>query len=391
MKKEFDLPSEHPPQKASASLALVALLLALISIASAALLIRFSEREIGPSATVFNRFWIATAVLGLWNGFKAVRSRISHRKPRQPSLYPGWVWGGLLAAGICLSGDILLWAWALTQTSVANSTLLANLTPLFSTVGAWLVWRRRFDSRFLAGMCVGLGGAVAVGIQDFSCATGKVDGDIAALLAAICFSVYLLVLEKLQTRLEKTAILFWTSASASLFALPFALTAGGSIFPGSWQGWVAAVSLAVVCQVLGQALLVYSLNALSSEFVALSFLLEPVLAAIGAGALFSERLNLGNWLAFATVLLGMYLALSSKSAVKAAEEDSTETGDALTSFEALPETDMLPYAQLLGVCEEYSQELGTEVEAGRLLEGFDFEPFGTVQDTATELGAGTCR
>lgn len=194
MKQEFDLPPEHPPQKPSASLALVALLLALISIASAALLIQFSEREIGLSATVFNRFWIATAVLGLWNGFKAVRSRISQEKPRQPSLYQGWVWGGLLAVGICLSADLLLWAWALTQTSVANSTLLVNLTPLFSTVGAWLVWRRRFDSRFLAGMCVALGGALAVGIEDFSCATGKVQGDMAALFAAICFSVYLLAL-----------------------------------------------------------------------------------------------------------------------------------------------------------------------------------------------------
>ncbi len=72
-------------------------------------------------------------------------------------------------------------------------------------------------------------------------------------------------------------------------------------------------------------MLPYSLNSLSSEFTALFLLLDPVLASLGAGAFFSERLGLLNWMAFAVVLLGMYLALSSQSA-----------GSHGTGFRALP-------------------------------------------------------
>ncbi len=301
--------------------AIAALFFALISIASSAIFIRFSEQEITSSATAFNRFWITTVILGLWNGLSSLRHRRSLDEPIEQKPYSGWVWGGLLAAGLFFSADLTLWAWSLTQTSVANSTLLANLTPVFTTLGAWLIWGKRFDSRFLTGVVIAIGGAIAIGLEDFSYATGKVEGDIAALIAAIGFGVYLVVLEKLQTRLNATSIVFWSSAIATVLTLPLVLASGERIFPCSWQGWMAVISLALICQMLGQGLLVYSLNRLSCEFVALFLLLDPVLAATGAGVFFSEQLGLLNWMAFAVVLLGMYLALSSPSAVKAIEND----------------------------------------------------------------------
>lgn len=221
MKEQLELP--HQLEKTPAMMAIAALFFALVSISSAAIFIRFSEQEITPCATAFNRFWITTVVLGLWNGLKAVRCR-SLDKPIQQEHYSGWVWGRLLVVGIFLSADLILWAWSLTQTSVANATLLANLTPLFTTLGAWLVWGRRFDSRYLTGMSIAIGGSLAIGLKDFSYATGKVQGDITALLAAISFGVYLLALEQLQTRLNATTIVFWSSAIASLLTLPFVLT-----------------------------------------------------------------------------------------------------------------------------------------------------------------------
>lgn len=315
--------SEKSLSKTPVTIAIVALIFALISIASAAIIIKFSEREISPCATAFNRFWIATVVLGIWNGISSLRRRFLD-KPIQQEQYSGWVWGGLLAVGMLLSADLILWAWSLTQTSVANATLLANLTPLFTTLAAWLVWRRRFDSRFLVGMGIAIGGAIAVGLQDWQMTSGKVEGDIAAILAAISFGLYLLALEKLQTRINATTIVFWSCAIASLLTLPLVLTTEQRVFPCSWQGWMAVITLALVCQVLGQGLLVYSLNRLSSEFIAIFLLLDPVLAAIGAAALFSERLGVLNWVAFAIVLLGMYLALSSQSAVKTTVDSSKQ-------------------------------------------------------------------
>ncbi|MGL5062581.1 MAG: DMT family transporter, partial [Microcoleus sp.] len=48
--------------------AVISLLAALLAVSFAAIFIRFSEQEISPNATVFNRLWIATVVFGMWNG-----------------------------------------------------------------------------------------------------------------------------------------------------------------------------------------------------------------------------------------------------------------------------------------------------------------------------------
>jgi hypothetical protein len=98
--------------------------------------------------------------------------------------------------------------------------------------------------------------------------------------------------------------------------LPIVLIDGGQLFPTSWQGWLTIISLAGVCQILGQGMLVHSLDQLSSEFVALFLLLEPILAGFGAWAFFSEQLGLLNLVAFAIALVGVYLSLSSPSALK---------------------------------------------------------------------------
>ena len=308
--------SQHSSSKTPAIATIVSLCLALLSIASAAIFIKFSEQEISPYATAFNRFWITTVILGLWSGLKAVRRQQKNSETLQSSPYTATIVGQLFLVGLFLAADLMLWAWSLTQTSVANATLLANLTPVFSCLGGWLFCRRRFDRQFLFGMVIAIAAIFAIGFNDCQTANGKFIGDIAALIAAVSFSVYLSVLERLQRQLGATRILLWSSAIATLVSLPIVLIDGGQLFPTSWQGWLAVISLAGVCQILGQAMLVHSLDHLSSEFVALFLLLEPILAGVGAWALFSEQLGFLNLVAFAIALVGVYLSLSSPSALR---------------------------------------------------------------------------
>ena len=88
------------------------------------------------------------------------------------------------------------------------------------------------------------------------------------------------------------------------------------LFPYSWQSWVFIILLGLICQILGQGLVNYCLKRLSSGFVAISLLLSPIMTAIFAWMIFSESLSVLNGVAFAIVLLGIYLAKSSSSAVK---------------------------------------------------------------------------
>jgi drug/metabolite transporter (DMT)-like permease len=291
--------------------AIISLSSALLAVSLAAIFIRLSEQEIGPNATVFNRLWIATVVFAVWNGADAARRRMSETEPEVRSNYTLRDLLLLIAVGVVSSASLGFWAWSLTQTNVANSTVLRNLTPLFTTLGGWLLLNRRFDNRFLVGMTVALVGAIAIGFDDFQASGEHLLGDITALLSAMFYAGNLLIAEHLRTKFPATIILMWRCFIGSILILPLVLLAGDRVFPYSWQGWLAVIALAVVCQAFGQGLLIHSLGRLSSGFVALFLLLEPVITAIIAWVLFGERLTLLNWLAFSVVLAGIYLAKSS--------------------------------------------------------------------------------
>ncbi|MBE9097431.1 DMT family transporter [Tychonema sp. LEGE 07203] len=294
--------------------AVVSLSAALLAVSLAAIFIRFSEREISPNATVFNRLWIATLVFGIWNGAGEARRRMSGAEVEGRSNYTLRDVMLLTAVGVVSSASLGFWAWSLTQTNVANSTVLRNLTPLFTTLGGWLLLGRHFDSRFLLGLVVALSGGIAIGTTDLQTAGDNFAGDIAAILSAMFYAANLLLAEHLRTKFPATTILMWRCFIGSILVLPLVVLAGDRVFPYSWQGWLAVIALAVICQAFGQGLLIHSLGTLSSGFVALFLLLEPVITAIIAWMLFAENLSLFNWFAFSVVLAGIYLAKSSSSA-----------------------------------------------------------------------------
>lgn len=297
--------------------AIAALLGGIVAIAIAPILIKFSENAISPNATVFNRLWTAAVILGLWSGLQAVSQRLSNTQPVEKNLYSNRTVGLLIIAGISGSFFQVLWAWSLTQTSVANSALMHSLTPLFITLVGWIFFNRRFDKKFLIGMVIAIGGASALGLLDLQIDINKVQGDAIALLSAIVFGIYLLALEEIQKSLTSITTILWCCAIGSLSLLPLLLITEGAlddIFPNSISGWLIAIALGLTIA-LGHSLLTYSLKLLSSGFVSVSILLDPVFTAILAWVFLSEALSFSNLLAFVVILLGICLTLSSPSAV----------------------------------------------------------------------------
>lgn len=218
----------------------------------------------------------------------------------------------LLIAGISFAISLSLWAWSLTQTSIANSTLLNNMMPIFTTLGGWLIFRQQFSKRFLIGMAVAIAGAIAIGIEDLQVADSVI-GDGAALLAAMFSAISILSLEQLRVQFTTSVIMQWTSLAGGLFILPLVLLNGDRLLPVSSTGWLVIIGLGLISQAMGQGLLTYSLAQFSSGFVAVSMLSIPVIAAILAMIIFAEQLSLFNYIAFAIVLCGIYLAISAKN------------------------------------------------------------------------------
>lgn len=306
--------------------ALVALAVAIVALSSITILIRLSEADLGFRATIFNRLWLSMLIYGLWSvvGHRLLQDKdeVDHPEITKPPLLQSI--GLLCFSGLCLAMTQLLWAWSLTQTNVATAAVLASTTPLFTILGGWIVFGDRFGYRFLSGLGIAVVGAASLGVMDFTVATDKVPGDTAALGSVFFYSAYLLTTGQLRPYLDTVSILFWNCVIATGIALPVALIAGENLFPVSSQGWLILAGLAILGQGLGYGLLIYSLNWLSAGFVTLCLLIEPVLTATEAWIFFAEQLSVLNIAAFGTVLLGVYLALSSTSGLKPSEEADSE-------------------------------------------------------------------
>ncbi|MDZ8187345.1 MAG: DMT family transporter [Nostoc sp. ChiSLP02] len=275
----------------------------------AAIFIKLSEKEIGSNATIFNRFWIGAVAFGLWNGIQASRYKLS-AFPIDNEAYTIRDIILFVLLAIINIGSLLSWAWSITQTSIANANLLHNLNPVFATLGGWLFLGHRFSKRFVISLVLALGGTIVIGIKDWQVSADSFIGDSIALVSAVFYAGSFVVREQLRTKFKTTNILLWSCTLGSLFTLPIVLIAEDRVFPYSLSGWLAVICLAILCQVIGQGLVTYNLKKFPAGFVSLFLLLEPIVAAILAWAIFSEQLSLINWLAFFVICAGIYLAKS---------------------------------------------------------------------------------
>ncbi len=251
--------------------------------------------DVGPTAIAFWRVVLAAPVFALLMSLRGE----SFRGTPLPVL--GW----LALAGLFFVGDLAVWHQSILWTSVANSTLLTNLAPVWVTLLAWLLWQERVSAAFVGGIALALLGALLLMADSLEVSRQTLAGDLLAVLTSLFYAGYLLVLSR-QRRLHSTlAVMFWTSASAAVLLLPLALLQGETLLPQSAQGWWVLAGLALLSHVLGQGLIAYGFAQLSASFSSVSLLLQPLAAAAFAWLLLGEHFGLQQALGGAVVLAGI--------------------------------------------------------------------------------------
>jgi drug/metabolite transporter (DMT)-like permease len=276
--------------------ALLALLAGATCIALSPIFVRVSEA--GPTATAFWR--VAIAVPVLWVLY--LRSGKTTRR------YSG-KWPLLLAAGFAFAGDLAFWHASIKLTSVANSTLLANLASIFVTLAAWIFFRQRPGGLFLAGLAAALVGVAMLVHTSLEFAASALLGDALGVVTAMFYAAYILAVKGLRDRGETTLhLMAVTSTITALFLLPVALASGDPMLPASAFGWWMLIGLALISHAAGQGLIAYALAHLPAAFSSVSLLFQPVMAALFAWALLAEPLVPLQVLGGLVVLAGIYLA-----------------------------------------------------------------------------------
>jgi len=202
-------------------------------------------------------------------------------------------WKGVIAAVILAVANILF-VTAFTLTSIANTLVLVNSTPLLVALLSWLVLREKVPSRTWIAIPVGLGG-IAV-ILHRSLTGGAWAGDLCALGAAAIFAVYLIILRHAR-QINMLPSLTLSGVFTFLLVLPWAAPFSVSTSDLGWIFIFGGITLPV-----GMGLITVAPRYIPATEVGLIMLLEAVLGTTWAWLIISENPGMESLLGGALVI-----------------------------------------------------------------------------------------
>lgn len=291
--------TDTSPAASRNRVALAMLLLGSVCISGSPIFVRLSE--VGPMSTAFWRVALALLPLLVW-------TRVTPQ-PADPVRRQTLGDRCLLALpGIFLAGDLAAWHIALHVTSVANATLIANMAPIFVTLGSWALFRGHVSRIFLSGLALAMIGIVTLKGGPMALGNGDIRGDLLAILAAIFYAGYILTIGRLRSRFSTMTIMLWSTSSAAVCMLPLSVLFEQGFAPVTLFGWAVLVGLAFLSHAAGQGFITYALAYLPPAFSSLTLLLQPVVAAILAWVVLNEPVGLMQAIGGIIVLTGIMVA-----------------------------------------------------------------------------------
>ncbi len=259
----------------------------------APILVRLADA--GPAAIGFWRVILAMPLLALL----ALRTDGGVGRPSKFALL----------AGIAFACDLGFWHYSIHFTSVANATVLTNLTPVVVTAVAWIFLKQRPAKLFVAAVGLAVAGAwmMAVGRGAHAAGANPPLGDALALTTAFWYALYFLAISTARRSVGATRVMFWSGVASAPLLLAAALALGENIFPVTAGGWAAVLALGVM-HVAGQGSIAWALGRLPAATASVVVLVQPVVAAILGWLLFAEALGPIQALGAAIALGGVVLA-----------------------------------------------------------------------------------
>ncbi len=198
-----------------------------------------------------------------------------------------WLFSAL--AGIFLAFHFILWFESLNYTSVASSTVLVTLQPLFAFVGTYFFFKERISWKAVLSGLAAVGGSIMISWGDFRMSGAALYGDFLALVASALITFYLLLGQNVRKRISLVTYTFVVYFMSSVALFLYVLVEKQPLFPYKASDWLFFILLAIVPNLMGHTLFNWSLKWLSTSIISVAILFEPVGATILAYFFLHER------------------------------------------------------------------------------------------------------
>ena len=274
----------------------MAIVIGVASVSMSAIFVKLANAE--SAVIAFYRMFFSVLIMSPVF-FLKYRSELKqlHRKD--------WVYSTV--AGVFLAFHFILWFESLNYTSVASSTVLVTLQPLFAFVGTYIFFKEKVSPQSIVAGAVAIVGSFLVGWGDFRISGSALYGDMLALVACALITGYLLFGQDVRKRLSLMTYTMVVYSVSTVCLFFYVLIMGQSFGPYETSDWFWFIMLALVPNLLGHTLFNWSLKWVSTNTISVAILFEPVGAAVLAYFIFAEKLMVSQIVGGLVIVVGIAL------------------------------------------------------------------------------------
>ena len=272
----------------------IPIIIGVISISLSAIFVKLAEAESGVIA--FYRMLFSVLIMSPLFFLKYKHELKSLNKK-------DWLFTSV--AGVFLAFHFILWFESLNYTSVASSTVLVTLQPIFALAGTYLFFKEKISVKAIIATIFAISGSVLIAWGDFRISGDAFYGDVLALIACALITGYFLFGQEVRKRLSLITYTMVVYSVSTIVLFLYVLVVDQSFGPYDSDEWVLFLLLAIVPNLLGHNLFNWAIKYVSTNIISISILFEPIGATILAFIIFGEYLTYTQVLGGIVIIVGI--------------------------------------------------------------------------------------
>ena len=216
-------------------------------------------------------------------------------------------WILLILSGAALGGDIAFCNIAFDYTSLANVSVLTNMTSFVVVPVSYFIFKEKIPKMFFPGAILAIIGVVVLIKGKAEVAPSGYFGDFLAIVACIMYALFLLISYRVRDHIDSSTIMFVGGFGGMIATLFPAIAIEGFQLPASFRDFLLILGLAICMQLIGHNLVAYCQGKLSANLTCIIGLTQPVSVDLLSWIVFREVLTLQEWIGIIIVIIGVYL------------------------------------------------------------------------------------
>ena len=153
-------------------------------------------------------------------------------------------------SGLFLAVHFVLWFESLKHTTVASSTTIVCTEVIWVSLGFCLFLKGKISKKAALAIGITLLGSILIALADSGAGEGHLEGDVLAILAAVCSAVYMLFGRSAQKKFSTTVYTYLVYSACAAVLVITCAAQGYSLIAYGWSATIVGLLLAVAITIV---------------------------------------------------------------------------------------------------------------------------------------------